>query len=95
MIIVSGWLRVAADGRQQYLDGCRAVIESARAADGCLAFHIAGDLLDPERVNVFEKWDSAEAVERFRGSGMSDDQQAAIIEAHVEQHEVESTTSLT
>ncbi len=95
MIIVSGWLRLDAVERQQYLDGCRRVIEAARRAPGCLDFHISGDSLEDDRINIFEKWEDAESVKRFRGTGPSDDQRAAIIAAQVEQHEIASTVSLT
>jgi len=95
MIIVSGWLRLEAANRQQYLDECRPVIEAARRAPGCLDFHLSADPLEDDRINVFEKWDNSESVERFRGEGPSDGQQAVIVEAQVEQHEIASTTSLT
>jgi hypothetical protein len=51
-------------------------------------------LLDNERIDVFEQWESVEAVGRFRGSGRSDDQQTAIIGAQVSQHEIASSISL-
>lgn len=95
MIIVSGWLRLDEAQRQQYLDGCRPVIEAARRAAGCLDFHLSADPLENDRINVFERWDDAQSVERFRGAGPSDDQEAVIVEAHVDQHDVARTTSLT
>lgn len=95
MVIVSGWLRVAPDDRSTYLGGCRAVIEAARAAPGCLDFHLSADLIEDDRINVFEQWESTEAVERFRGSGPDDDQQSMIVDAHVEQHEIAGTVTLT
>ena len=85
MIIVSGHLRVAPAERAAYLEGSRAVIEAARRAPGCLDFHLSPDPIDDDRINV---------VERFRGAGPSGDQQAAIIDARVAQHEVASTTPL-
>ncbi len=95
VIVVAGWLRVAAEDREAYLDGCHAVVEAARAAPGCIDFSLGPDLLDAERINVFEQWESEVAVERFRGSGTSDDQAAMIIGAHVVQHTVTGTTQLT
>lgn len=95
MIIVAGWLRVAATDRQQYLDGCRTVVEAARATDGCLDFHLSPDIVDPERINVFERWASAESVERFRGDGPESDQQAMIADARVDQYEIVDATPLT
>ena len=91
---MSGWLRVDADARDEYLASCVPVIEAARAALGCLDFHLAPDPLEPERINVFEQWESAAAVESFRGSGPDPGHQSAIVDAHVEQHEIASTVSL-
>jgi quinol monooxygenase YgiN len=95
MIIVSGSIHVDEDARDAYLEGCREVILAARAAEGCLDFHLAADPIEPDRINVYEQWETAAAVEAFRGSGPSDDQSAAVTRASVAQHEVASTTSLT
>ena len=95
MIIVSGHLTVDPTERDEYLAGCVEVARLARAADGCLAFHLSADPIEPGRINVYEQWTSAAAVDAFRGSGPSDDQQAAVLGAHVEQHEIASTISLT
>lgn len=94
MIIVAGWLRVLPENRASYVDTCREVISAARSADGCIDFHLSADVLDSGRINIFEQWESAVAVESFRGSGPSDDQQSVILNAHVEQHEIASTISL-
>jgi quinol monooxygenase YgiN len=93
-VIVAGALRVDADERQRYLDGCQSVIRAARSAEGCVDFHLSADPLEADRINVFEHWDSVGAVEAFRGSGPSGDQTAVIRFAHVVQHEVASSTSL-
>ncbi len=95
MIIVSGFLRVDPDQRTTYLEGCQQVVRAARVSEGCIDFYISADPIEVDRINVFEQWESAEAVETFRGSGPSDDQQAAITDAKVMQHEVASSISLT
>jgi quinol monooxygenase YgiN len=94
MIIVSGWLRVEANDRAGYLASCLPVIEAARSAPGCIDFHLCADPIEPERINVFEQWESAAAVDTFRGSGPDPGQQGSIVDAHVEQHEIASTVSL-
>ena len=95
MIIVTGWLRVAPDERAAYLDECRPVIEAARAAPGCLDFHLSADSLEPGRINVVEQWESAEAVDAFRRrSDPTDEQQVTVVDASIEQHEIASTTVL-
>jgi quinol monooxygenase YgiN len=79
VIIVAGHIVVEPAQRESYLAGCVAVIEQARRAHGCLDFAITADLIDASRINVYERWTSHSAVEAFRGSGLSDDQSAAII----------------
>ena len=95
MIIVAGWIKVPADERAAYLERSRGAIEAARAAPGCIDFSVSADLVDDERVNVIEQWETVEDVERFRGSGPSDEQQGQILDAHVVQHVVSGSTPLT
>jgi heme-degrading monooxygenase HmoA len=78
MVIVAGHLVVDPDERQAYLATCAEVVEAARRADGCLDFAIGADLVDPARINVYERWESQEAVAEFRGAGVGEDQGAMI-----------------
>ena len=68
MMIVAGHLVVAPENRERYLAGCVDVVEQARRAPGCLDFALTSDLLDPGRINIFERWESQAAVESFRGA---------------------------
>lgn len=81
MIIVSGFLTVDPAVRDAYVDGCRPVVQAARDAAGCLDFHISADPLEPDRVNVYERWESTNSVEAFRASGPTDEQVAEITRA--------------
>ena len=87
-VIVSGHLTVAPEARADYLHGCADVVRAARATPGCLDFAIGADLIEPGRINVFERWDSRAAVEAFRGDGPSDEQNAAILHASVAEYDV-------
>ncbi len=69
MIIVAGWLQVAAGDRERYLAAVADVAVQARRAPGCLDFVQAADPLLPERITIFERWESDEDLERFRTSG--------------------------
>lgn len=84
-IVVAGHLRVAADERNTYLDSCRSVVAAARNTDGCLAFAISADLVDPERINIYERWTDTDTLQRFRDHGPADDQTAAIIDARIDE----------
>ena len=88
MIVVAGALYVGASARAGYLQGCRDVVEQARAAAGCLDFALSPDLVDDRRINVLERWATREDLMRFRGSGPSDEQNDAIESADVQELEV-------
>ena len=88
MVIVAGHLIVEPRERDDYVAGCRSVVEQARRADGCLDFGISADLVDDGRINVYERWVSQAAVEAFRGSGPSDEQGAAMLSASVAEYDV-------
>jgi quinol monooxygenase YgiN len=86
MIIISGSLRV--DDREAFLVDCRKVVEQARVAPGCLDFALTADLVDPDRVNVYERWETDEDAERFRGAGPDPDQAAQIRSADVMRYRI-------
>ncbi|NEW38183.1 antibiotic biosynthesis monooxygenase [Nocardia cyriacigeorgica] len=81
MLIVAGYLRVTE--RDRYLEACREVVEQAREAPGCLDFTLGADLVEPDRVNVYERWTSRAAVEVFRGEGTSGELDVQITAADV------------
>jgi quinol monooxygenase YgiN len=95
MIIVAGHLTVDPQRRASYLAGCAQVVEQARRTPGCLDFSISADLMDAGRIAIFERWESQAAVEEFRGSGPSDDQNAAILGASVAEYDISNVRSLT
>jgi quinol monooxygenase YgiN len=74
--------------RESYLAGCVSVVEQARAAAGCFDFAITADPIDPGRVNVFERWESQEALETFRGSGPGNEQAAAMLSVSVAEYDI-------
>lgn len=88
MIVVAGSVLVDPDDRDGYLEGCREVVAAARETPGCLDFALSPDLLEPGRINVFERWDSTAALTDFRGSGPSGDQLAQLREIRVSEYEV-------
>ncbi|HEY6647425.1 MAG TPA: antibiotic biosynthesis monooxygenase [Mycobacterium sp.] len=88
MVIVAGHIVVDPQQRDDYLSGCVEVVRQARRTAGCLDFALSADLLEPGRINVFERWESQAAVEAFRGWGPSDDQGAAIQSGSVAEYDV-------
>jgi quinol monooxygenase YgiN len=88
MVIVAGHITVDPGQRESYLAGCMSVVEKARRAAGCLDFALTADLLDPGRVNIFERWETQAAVETFRGSGPSNKQGAATLSVSVAEYDI-------
>jgi quinol monooxygenase YgiN len=94
VVIVAGHVVVDPQQRDDYLSGCVEVVRQARRTPGCLDFSLSADLLEPGRVNIFERWESQAAVEAFRGSGPSDEQGAAIRAASVAEYDIGDERSL-
>ena len=91
MIIVSGRLYVRPERRDAFLAASLAAVSEARRAAGCLDFVVAADPIEPDRVNVYEAWESEAALIRFRGAGPSSELAAEILRAHIERHQIQSS----
>lgn len=61
---------------------------------GCLDFSLTADLLEPGRINIFERWEPQAAVEAFRGSGPSEEQGAAVLGASVAEYHTSAVRAL-
>jgi quinol monooxygenase YgiN len=88
MIIVAGHITVAPGERGASLASCVNVFEQARSAPGCLDMSISADLVDPGRINIFERWASQAAVEAFRTGGPAPEQRAAMLSVSVEEYDI-------
>jgi quinol monooxygenase YgiN len=95
MVIVAGHLTVDPSRRESYLAGCVTVVDQARRTGGCLDFAISADLTDPGRINIFERWDSQDAVDAFRGSGPGEDQSDEMLAASVAEYDISGVRALT
>jgi quinol monooxygenase YgiN len=91
MLVVSGRLFLAPGTRKEFLQASREAMASARIAPGCLDFVVAADPIDPDRVNVYEEWDTAADLETFRGEGPGPALGAVIIRAEVSRHQIASS----
>jgi len=79
--------------RDIYVAECVTVVRLAREAPGCLAFVLTADPIEPDRVNVFERWESDAHLERFRGSGPDPGRAARIRDAQVATYRISATES--
>jgi quinol monooxygenase YgiN len=86
MLIIAGHLIVARADRDAYIAERVPAVEAARVAPGCLDYSITADTVDPARIVIYERWEGEQELLAFRGSGPSDDQQAAILDADVKRY---------
>lgn len=91
MIIVSGRIYVRSGSRDDFLASSFEAMVKARSAPGCRDFTVAADPLEPQRVNVYEEWDSKEQLLTFRGSGPDESLSSLIESADVSRHEIASS----
>jgi len=91
-IIVSGTLHVDPADRDAFLAARVPILEHARAAPGCLDFSLGPDLLDPGRVNVYERWESHADLLAYRESdGPELDDSIPVTGAAVELHHISAS----
>ena len=88
MGIGAGHITVEPQQRESYLAGCVSVVEQARGTAGCLDFAITADLIEPGRVNLFERWESHAAVKAFRRRAPRNKQGAAMLLASVAEYDI-------
>ena len=88
MIIVSGRIYTKPGKRDAFLEGSHDAIVAARRAEGCRDFAVSPDRIEPDRVNIYEEWQSEKAMLAFRGDGPSDDLSALIARAEVRRHSI-------
>jgi quinol monooxygenase YgiN len=62
MILVTGTIRLPADGLARALPAMQAMIAASRAEPGCLAYSYAIDVSDPTLVHVTERWADRSAL---------------------------------
>ena len=90
MLIVAGHLVVDPADREALVAESAEAVALARTAAGCLDFAVTADSLDSRRVNVFERWESADALLAFRGAGPPGAMTARILDADVRRYGVAS-----
>ena len=91
MIIVSGRIYVRPGVRPEFLSSSLDAVAQARQSRGCRDFVVAADPIEPDRVNVYEEWESEEALLTFRGGGPGEDLTSSIVRADVSRHVVTSS----
>lgn len=88
MIIVAGKIYVRPGERDRFVALSADAVVQARRSPGCCDYVVAADLIEADRVNVYERWESEEALHAFRGEGPGEDLSARIVRAEVSEYTV-------
>lgn len=87
-IIVAGDLIIKKGHRAEFIKISSDAVIQARKTKGCDDFSVSEDPIDENRVNIFEKWSSLSALEKFRGAGPEDDSFSMVDSFNVKEYEV-------
>jgi quinol monooxygenase YgiN len=74
--------------------GLREHRRAGGGAAGCLDTAISADLVDPGRINIFERWNSQAELETFRANGPGHEQESAMLSVSVEEYDVTDVRQL-
>ena len=97
MLIVAGYFRVAPDNRAAFLENRRASVVRSRGERGCHAYTISADLVDPELVHLYERWESKEDLAAHIAANRADPRPSDgfdVLESEVLQYEIASVGAL-
>jgi len=90
MLIVAGYLITEVEARDALVVEGVKVVSMARSAPGCLHFSITADTLEPQRVNIYERWETEKELLAFRGSGPDSGTAARILDADMKRYVIAS-----
>lgn len=87
-VIVAGTMSVDPRDRDRFVEGYRELMEAARGHPGCLGTYVSADPIEPGRVNLFEHWESHEALDAFRAVAPTPTGEFDVRDLHVLKHEI-------
>ena len=90
-VIIAGKLYVDPGDRERFIAGHRDVVEQGRRYPGCLDLAISADSAEAGRVNLFEYWESEEALEAWRAVAPAPLVSVDIKDDQALKHEVSAT----
>jgi len=97
MVIVAGHFDVDPERRDEFIRGREESMRASRAEPGCVVYAFSADPLQPERVLLFERWESKEALLAHLQGMQSAPQSSSDIEirgAELLQYEISRTGPL-
>lgn len=91
MWIIAGHFTVDNDKQAAFIEAHRDLVERARQAPGCLDIAITADPVDLGRINNYERWETWDAIEAWRGRADAPDTGIEFRDVEVTAFEVAST----
>lgn len=88
-VIVAGKISTKIVDREAFLRKSMSSVSLARRTKGCLDFSVSADLIEQDRINIFELWTDWESLHAFRDQGPSEDLSSLIVAVDVKEYEVE------
>jgi quinol monooxygenase YgiN len=88
-VIVAGWCTVDPKKRDEAVESFKALVLRARRAPGCLDLSITADPVDPNRVNIFELWQSEGDLKAWRAVAKHPKRVTPLLRAEVQKHVIE------
>ena len=68
MIVVTGYLTIDPAKRAEVEAAVATLVPLTVAEEGCVEYRYAADLLEPNRINIWEQWESEEAMTAHMGT---------------------------
>lgn len=68
MLLVQGWLKLAAGEFDKVANEARAMVAATNAEDGCIHYSFSRDIGDPDLIHIAERWRDTEAGEAHNQS---------------------------
>lgn len=88
MLIIAGWYTVAPEHRDKVVESHADLVARARKAPGNVDLAISADAVDPGRVNMFELWESEDALNSWRAVANPPAPITDMLGGDVQKHEI-------
>ena len=88
MIVVTGYIRIAADQFERARPHMRKVLEATRREPGCILYAYAEDVLEPGVIRIVERWSDWASLDAHGGTPHIADWRAFLNEIGVIDREI-------
>ena len=68
MIVVVGYITINPEMRAEAEAAIATLVPLTVAEEGCVEYRYAADILEPNRINIWEQWESEEAMTAHMGT---------------------------